>query len=152
MTSSFELVEDPSAKISPKSYWDYDDFLYHLNNASHLQLKKPTKEDKRIAEQKRIDQILLLANKNRLEITTEFAKELVNALESKREASYLAYLQGLFDRLEGLEVGPYILVLWRGIAWNNSGAPIHGFRLETKDFLDAKAHLTECINRYLLQQ
>lgn len=55
--------------------------------------------------------------------------------------------QSLLERIEGSEGGPYILALWREIAWKPEGSPIKGFKLAATDIFQAEQQLVAELER-----
>ena len=109
--------------------------------ASHLQALKPRSADKKYAAQKRAEAILQLAKKHRLSCTEEKANAWSKAIDTRRQAAYLAYTQSVIDRINGAYVDTYALVLWRDIAWKPTGSPIKGFSYELEDITKAQQAL-----------
>ena len=51
------------------------------------------------------------------------------------------YGYDLLQREKGIANGPAVLALWRTFAWNESGSPKRGFRLEAEMIAEAETRL-----------
>ena len=109
-------------------------------NVSHLRPKKLTKRDKEGAKQHRISRVILLAQEEGIQLSGDLAAG-VAVGPFLRDAAYSAYGQSLLERVGGSECGPYVLALWREIAWKPEGSPIKDFKLAAADFSEAERRL-----------
>jgi hypothetical protein len=109
-------------------------------NASHLRPKKLGKRDKDGARQERISRVTLLAQEESIQLSDDLAAG-VAVGPFLRDAAYSAYGQSLLERIGGSDCGPYVLALWREIAWKPEGSPIKDFKLTATDFFEAERRL-----------
>jgi hypothetical protein len=109
-------------------------------NASHLRPKKLGKRDKEGARHQRISRVILLAQEEGLQLSGDLAASVATG-PFLRDAAYSAYGQSLLERIRGAECGPYVLALWREIAWKPEGSPIRDFKLTAIDFFEAERRL-----------
>ena len=144
VTTSFELVDQPGLRRQSLSgSWTCPcscDLCSRLVNAPHLRPKKLTKHDKDEARQMRISRVMTLAGEEGLDVSQDTAMELATGF-FLRNAAFSAYGQSLLERMAGRECGPYVLALWREIAWKPEGSPIKGFELTAWDILKAERNL-----------
>lgn len=144
ITTSFDLIQDPGTRLESLSDC-YCAFCTRVIRASHLQPKKVTRRDKDIAAQHCIARIQQLATDAGFHITLDTATLLTKA--QLRNAAYSAYGASLLDRINGIDTGPYVLALWRLIAWTPQGSPIKGFTLEAADIVAAEESLLAAIQQ-----
>lgn len=146
ITTSFDLIESPGTRLE-SSCGCYCEFCTHLARASHLRAKKLGKRAKALAGEQRVSRVMRLANEEGMQISDDIAAEIARG-QFRRDAAYSAYGQCLLERIEGAECGPYVLALWREIAWKPEGSPIKGFELIASDFLLAECRLIEEIKSH----
>ncbi len=148
VTTSFDLFDKPSTRLESRCGC-FCPLCAHLVNASHLRPKKPRKRDKDMASEKRISRLIMLAEEEGMRIQSDLAGVIATVPAFLRSAAYSAYGLSLLERIRGSEGGPYVLALWREIAWKPEGSPIKGFQLEATDILDAEHQLIAEIRRQL---
>lgn len=137
LTSSFEILDDPENRfVKKRTYPCGCGFVSYLENASRLQPIKPSKLDKREAEEICLARLLNLASEEGVELGEERAKEFMDRFPV--EVAYSAYGKCLIDRMKGVETTPAVLVLWRKFAWKPEGSPKQDFSLEAADIFNAE--------------
>lgn len=140
VTSSFDFIEQPGTRLYSHCGC-YCPLCTRLVNAPHLQPKKLSKRDKRRATDLMVDRVRALALEEGLALGSDEAANIVQNRETRRSAGYSAYGYWLIKRTDGFSDGKSILALWREIAWQPTGSPISGFKLQFKDFVDAEEEL-----------
>jgi hypothetical protein len=139
VTTSFDLTDEPGTRLE-SNCGCFCDLCARLVNASHLRPKKLRKRDKEGARQERISRLILLAQEEGIQLSGDLAGGIA-AGPFLRDAAYSAYGQSLLERIGGSECGPYVLALWREIAWKPEGSPIKDFKLAANDFFEAEHRL-----------
>jgi len=91
----------------------------------------------------------MLAEEEDMRIHNDLAAMIATGPAFLRSAAYSAYGLSLLERIHGSEGGPYVLALWREIAWKPEGSPIKGFQLEATDIFDAERQLIAEMKRQL---
>jgi hypothetical protein len=147
VTTSFDLIDQPSARLESHCGC-FCELCTRLVNASHLRPKKLGKRDKVEARQERISRLILLAQEEGMEFAGDLAARVADG-PFLRDAAYSAYGQSLLERIGGSECGPYVLALWREIAWKPEGSPIKDFKLSATDFLEAECRLVSEMKKQL---
>jgi len=138
LTTSFDMIEEPGILMSPGDCGCPCGWCVRITRAPHLQPKKLYRSDKQRAKDLMIDRVLALAAEHKIEVSQLDAQEVVVNESTRRSAGYSTYGHWLIQRLDGYSDGPAVLALWREIAWNRKGSPIHGFQLLADDFVDAE--------------
>jgi hypothetical protein len=147
VTTSFDLTDRPGTR--PESNCGcFCELCSHLVNASHLRPKKLGKRDKDGARQERVSRVILLAQEEGIPLSGDLAAAVAGG-PFLRDAAYSAYGQNLLERIGGSECGPYVLALWREIAWKPEGSPIKDFKLTASDFFEAEGRLIAEMKREL---
>lgn len=145
---SFDLVEHPEAEMKALSgSWCHCELCVVLANASHVTVKKPSRYDKRIATEKRLEALELLCKEQNIQLDETVLTRIIESPEYLRDTAYLAYGKSLLERTQGFQHGVYVLSLWRQIAWKPEGSPIRGFTLHAEDFLKAERKLVAVIKQ-----
>jgi hypothetical protein len=139
VTTSFDLTETPGTRLE-SNCGCFCELCTRLVNASHLRPKKLGKRDKEGAKQERISRVIQLAHEEGLRPPDDLAAG-VAVGPFLRDAAYSAYGQSLLERIGGSECGPYVLALWREIAWKPEGSPIKDFKLTATAFFEAERRL-----------
>lgn len=145
VTTSFDLVDRPGSRLE-SSCGCFCELCARLVNASHLRPKRLRQRDKDADKEKRISRVIRLAQEAGLPVSNDFAAGIA-AGPFLRDAAYSAYGEALLERIAGSEGGPYLLALWRQIAWKPEGSPIKGFRLAATDIFQAELQLVAELER-----
>lgn len=145
LVNSFDLVGNPGMqRYSPENHC-FCPLCSWLVEAPHLKTKKVRSGDKQRAQKLKARALLNVAQEHHLDATEADIAQLLNAPQVSEDACLVAYGIDLFERVEGIANGPAILALWRGFAWNLSGSPKHGFRLDAEKIVDAEARLVAAL-------
>jgi hypothetical protein len=135
------LISNPGKRLYSPGAHCFCPICSWLVEAPHLKAKKLTAGDKRRAQTMRINALMNLAAARRLSVGEGGIQELLNARQVFEDASLVAYGCDLLQREKGIANGPAVLALWRGFAWNESGSPKQGFRLEAEMIVNAESRL-----------
>jgi hypothetical protein len=143
VTTSFDLTDALSCRLGCCC-----EVCRYLANATHMRPKKLGKRDRDGARQERIARVILLAQEEGVQLIGDLAADIATG-PLCREAAYSAYGQSLLERIGGSECGPYVLALWREIAWKPEGSPIKHFELSADDFIETERRLIAEMKRRL---
>lgn len=141
LTNSFDIVSDPGKQLYSPDAHCFCPMCSWLVDAPNLKTKKLKSTDKLRAQKMRTNALLNLAAEHRLNLREQTIAELLDDRSAFEDASLLAYGYDLLQREKGIANGPAVLALWRGFAWNESGSPRHGFRLNATMIVDAEHRL-----------
>lgn len=141
LTNSFNLISSPGKQLYSPDAHCFCPMCSWLVDAPRLKTKKVQSADKRRARKMRVHALLNLAAEHGLGVCESDIAELLDDRQTSEDASLLAYGYDLLHRERGIANGPAVLALWRGFAWNESGSPKRGFRLEAELIVDAEKRL-----------
>lgn len=144
VNTSFDLIEEPGTRFTSNSKC-YCSLCRYSIHRPHLQAKKPRSIDKQRAASACRERLAALALEEEVDLSAPRLEEIMATPQGKRDSAYLAYAQALLERIRGKNSGPYVLVLWRMIAWKPEGSPIPGFTLEPEDIFAAEERLREAL-------
>jgi hypothetical protein len=145
VTSSFDVIAHPGTVLEPGDCGCMCPMCARIKHAPHLKAKKLTKADKRRAVDLMADRMAALANEEGVAVAPERCLEIATDPNTRRSAGFSTYGHWLINRLSGRTDGPAILALWREIAWDKQGSPIHGFVLRYEDFEGAERLLLRAL-------
>ncbi len=144
LTTSFDLLDDPGTRLASIGTCDCSLCTYAARRP-YLQAKKPRQSDKDRATRACRERLAELAREEGLELPEARTEEIMASSQARRDSAYSAYGTALLERVRGGDSGPYVLVLWRMIAWKPEGSPIPGFTLEPEDIFAAEQRLREAL-------
>jgi len=134
LSASFDLVENPGTRGTK-----VDDYCEacgaYLLAAPHLRPKKLSRHDKMKARKLKLTCLKRLAQDAGLVLSDQAAETLVDAPEMREAIAMTTYGEQLLFRMDGQVEGPAVLALWREFAWNSTGSPKKGFKLDADDIL-----------------
>ena len=126
LTSSFELVESPGRRKRSHDNC-FCSVCHYWEDMPYLKTKKLTPKYKNKALKLMTYTLESYAIEFDIELSTEKIEFLLN--DYREQISLCTYAYQLLKRINGEESSPAALALWRMFAWNDSGSPIHSFKL-----------------------
>jgi len=143
LTTSFDLADVPCYRQTTDCGC-FCSLCSYLTQASRLQTKKVTKQDKTRAERLMELRLESLAKETGCQIDSKKVEMLLQPRNSlRRSAAYSTYGHWLLERLEGFTDGVSLLALWREFAYGPTGSPLKEFKLNLEDFVRAEEELVE---------
>jgi hypothetical protein len=148
LENSFNLIEEPGKQLFSIDAHCFCPLCSWLINSPNLKTKKPTSTDKRRAKKMKTSAVKEISMENELSLNTDQIKEIVENSEFREELSLAAYARDLLIRVNGIAMGPAVLVLWRGFAWRKEGSPKHNFKLTPELIFENEQKLIKILKKY----
>lgn len=149
LENSFDIIADPGKRLySPGSHC-FCPCCSWMVNAPNLKTKKPSSADKRRARKLKISAVQQLALNQRIVLDEAKAIEIVDDPNLRESTSMVTYAYDLLNRMNGIAIGPAVLVLWRGFAWTRKGSPKKNFELSADMIFESEEKLNKIIQRWV---
>ena len=117
-----------------------------LELPNHLRIRKITPQARRDAVELKRLFLEALADERKRPGSRDRIVELSRAESPlKSQVAMATYATQLIRRMEFPSQGPGLLVLWREFAWNAKGAPRKGFKLKSRDVLQAEKKIVTAL-------